>query len=123
MPTIQIFGIKNCDSVKKALKFFDEHNIEYCFCDYKAQESIINKDIIQKWLVSVGANKLLNKRSTTYRNLSDDDKDKANTDNINIIAELLNMHKTLIKRPVVAYKEQIMVGFNKSEFEIAFLQR
>jgi len=118
---IQVFGIKNCDSVKKALKFFDEHNIGYCFCDYKAQESIINKDIIKKWLLYVGANKLLNKRSTTYRNLQENEKELSNSSDNSVIAELLDTYKMLIKRPVIVYGDNVLAGFNKAEFEMTFL--
>ena len=64
---IKVYGIKNCDSVKKALKFFKEHNLTYDFFDFKTQELSCKK--IDEWSEKVGTKPLFNARSTTYRNL------------------------------------------------------
>ncbi len=112
---IDIYGIKSCDSVKKAIKFFKEHDIEYNFYDFK--DKSVNCDKITLWLKSVEMKTLFNSRSTTYRNLklkelNPDDSTKK---------EYLCKHNLLIKRPVIEYNDQIIVGFNLSNYEGVFL--
>jgi Spx/MgsR family transcriptional regulator len=124
---IKIYGISNCDSVKKAIKFFNLNKIEFVFYDYKKDINIINTNDIKNWLSKVGVNKLLNKRSTTYKNLDESELDKNkifnNCDDKEVI-ELLNKHKLLIKRPIVIYGDNcfnVIVGFKQDIFESEFL--
>ena len=112
---IKVYGIKNCDSVKKALKFFKEHQLEYELFDFKTEALPCTK--IDEWLQKTDINKLFNSRSTTYRNLklkelnlSDDEK-----------KEWLCKENLLIKRPVVDYKDTLLVGFNEEEYKRTFL--
>jgi len=107
---IRVYGIKNCDSVKKALSFFKKHNIEYEFFDFKTQALPCQK--ITYWLQKVDINKLFNTRSTTYRNLklkeinlSDEQK-----------AEWLCRENLLIKRPVIEFDDKVIVGYNEEEY-------
>jgi len=112
---LHVYGIKHCDSVKKALKFFQTHHIEYRFHDIKTEP--ITRLKITGWLEHVALSKLFNTRSTTYRNLklkehhlSDDDK----------IAWLCK-EPMLLKRPVVEYTNGTLVGFNHANYEGEFL--
>jgi len=112
---ITIYGIKNCSSVKKAFQFFNDHSIEYTFVDFKT--SPVEKDTILQWSQKVGLTVLLNTKGTTYRtldlkslNLSDNDK-----------IEWMAKENRLIKRPVIEYNADIIVGFNPTQYEGIFL--
>ncbi len=113
--TITVYGIKNCDSVKKARKWFEQHNIAYTFHDFRAD------GIDHKWVADIaekaGWEVLLNKRGTTYRQLSDDV--KANIDEQSAL-QLMAQNPTLIKRPVVTDGDTVSVGFNASSFEQSY---
>ena len=112
---IQVYGIKNCDSVKKALKFFKAHNLEYTLHDFKEQQ--VDCDTISSWLTQVEMKTLFNARSTTYRNL------KLKELNLDEKAqqEWLCKENLLIKRPVVNYNDKIIVGFNEENYKGVFL--
>jgi len=112
---IKVYGIKNCDSVKKALSFFKKHDIEYELHDFKLEPA--SCDRVSSWLKTVDMKTLFNSRSTTYRNfklkeMSLDDSQKE---------EWLCKENLLIKRPVVEYKDNIIVGFNEENFKGVFL--
>lgn len=111
---IKVYGIKNCDSVKKALSFFKKHELEYELFDFKTQELPCNK--ITEWLTNTDMKKLFNSRSTTYRNLKlkELDLDEAGQ------AEWLCKENLLIKRPVVEYDNSLLVGFNEDEYTRSF---
>jgi len=112
---IKVYGIKNCDSVKKALNFFKKHEIEYELFDFKTQELPCSK--IDEWSEKVAVKTLFNARSTTYRNLKlkelnlDEDGQK----------EWLCKENLLIKRPVVEFNDNLLVGFNQEIYERSFL--
>lgn len=96
--TLTVYGIKNCSSVKKALNILDEHQVTYDFFDFKKQE--MTNDLLDKFINEFGMEKVLNKRSTTWRKLSDEDKDAASRDD-NAAKELMITQPNLIKRPIV----------------------
>ncbi|MFI3246297.1 MAG: arsenate reductase [Ferrimonas sp.] len=107
---LTIYGIKNCDSVKKARKYFERQGTEYQFYDFREQG--ITEELLIQWLQQVPFRTLLNTRSTSWRNLSDCDKadlteDKAKT--------LMLANPTLIKRPVIITNGQMTVGFNSKD--------
>ena len=112
---IQVYGIKNCDSVKKALSFFKKHDIAYTLHDFKTQALPSQK--IDEWLERVDMKTLFNAKSTTYRNLKlkelnlDDEAKK----------EWLCRENLLIKRPVVENNGDVIVGFNEENYTRNFL--
>ena len=112
---IKVYGIKNCDSVKKALKFFKANNLDYTLFDYKAEPLPCEK--IDFWLTKVEIKTLFNARSTTYRNL------RLKEMNLDVTqqAEWLCKENLLIKRPVVEYKDEVIVGFNEENYQRSFL--
>jgi Spx/MgsR family transcriptional regulator len=112
---IEVYGIKNCDSVKKALKFFKEHNLEYTLHDFKINS--VKCDTISSWLTQVDMKILFNTRSTTYRNL----KLKEHNLNEEEQKEWLCNQNLLIKRPVIAYKDKIIVGYSEENYKGIFL--
>jgi len=112
---VKVYGIKNCDSVKKALKFFKEHDIAYELFDFKAQKLPCAK--VDEWLQKVDINTLFNSRSTTYRNLK---LKELNLDEAGK-KEWLCKENLLIKRPVVEYNDNLLVGYNEDEYKRIFL--
>ncbi|NVD45243.1 ArsC family reductase [Qipengyuania atrilutea] len=117
MTNITIYGIPNCDTVKKARKWLDAECIDYTFHDYKKEG--VDEAELARWADTVGWEVLLNRRGTTYRKLPDDE--KADVDREKAL-RLMAEHPSLIKRPV-AMKEDahaILVGFTQSEWENAF---
>lgn len=103
---MNIYGIKNCDTVKKALKLLESKGISYTFVDYR--EVPIDDDRLNQWLNTVGSETLINTRSTTWRKLSDAEREQ------NPLA-LLKQHPTLIKRPVVECNNAVVVGYKELE--------
>ena len=124
--TITIYGIKSCSTMKKAFTKLDELGVSYDFHDYKKQG--IDKDSVQRWVNELGIDKVLNKRGTTWRKLTDEQKQAAD-ENVNNAIELLIENTSMIKRPIVegqlADKNNdqpiLLCGFDEAEFEAAFL--
>lgn len=106
-----VFGIKNCDTVKKARRWLDANGVEYRFHDFR--QDGLDKTIIENWLQSVDWETLLNKRGTTWRKLEDPRKDSL--DQSTAVALMLE-NPTLIKRPVVETEHGCFVGFKDTEF-------
>ena len=110
-----IYGISNCDSVKKAKNWLDSRNIDYKFHDFRKQG--LEPETIKDWLTQIAWDKLLNKRSTTWRNLDAKIQQSVNAENI---IQLLVENPTLIKRPVLKVNGIINVGFNVDTYEGLF---
>ena len=102
-----LYGIANCDSVKKAQKFLREAEVDFEFVDFR--QNPITPEKLNQWIDQLGLDTLVNKRSTTYRQLSDEQKG-------NITQALILKNPTLIKRPVLETQGQIMVGFNQAAY-------
>ena len=109
-----VFGIKQCDTVKKACRWLEQHDLNYTFHDFRVDG--IDTSTIQTWLDELGANTLVNKRSTTYRQLSDEDKSRLEQDPTAVLSE----YPTLIKRPVIAHETRLSVGFSDALFTSLF---
>ena len=112
---IEVYGIKNCDSVKKALKFFKAHELEYRLFDFKTENLPCEK--ITEWLHQAEIKTLFNARSTTYRNLK---LKELNLDEKEQAAWLCK-ENLLIKRPVVEFNGDVLVGFNEETYKRSFL--
>lgn len=110
-----IFGIKNCDTVKKARRWLDENNISYTFSDFRDEQP--NAERIRSWIEILGLDSVLNKRSTTYRQL--DAKDKESTE-VEHWIPLIETHVTLIKRPLLKHEGQLQVGFSEKMYKDIF---
>jgi arsenate reductase len=103
-----IYGIPNCDSVKKARSWFESQDLAYTFIDFrKTAPSPLQ---VGNWIAAVGEKALLNKRSTTWKNLSDDDRLEAEKGNA----------LALIKRPVLEHEGATTVGFNATDYATKF---
>jgi Spx/MgsR family transcriptional regulator len=112
---ITIYGIKNCGSVKKAFQFFNDHALDYTFVDFKT--SPVDKNKISQWSQKAGLTLLLNTKGTTYRTLDLKSLVLNESDKIEWMAK----ENRLIKRPVIEYNANIIVGFNVTQYEGIFL--
>ena len=108
---IRVFGIPNCDQVKKSQKWLNDHKIKFDFHDYKNQG--ISKNRLVEWCKTVDWELLLNKRSRTWKELSE--KNRSNLTQAKAIS-LMQQHPTLIKRPVVENGKTTIVGFDSKVF-------
>ena len=104
--SITLYGIKACDTMKKARTWLDEHGLSYAFHDYKV--SAIDAANLQKWCDEHGWDKVLNRAGTTFRKL--DEADKQDLDQARAIALML-AQPSMIKRPVLDLGERTLLGF------------
>lgn len=112
---ITVYGIKNCDTVKKALKWLAEHGIEHQLHDYRTDG--LNEDFLIKAEQQFGWDNLLNRRSTTWRNL--DEQVKKTLEKPTALS-VLTTYPTLIKRPIILQDDIALIGFNDKLYEQAF---
>ena len=121
MMQIQIYGIPNCDTVKKARKWLDAQGLDYAFNDYKKVGA--DADKLTVWIADKGVDAVLNKRGTTYRKLSE--AEKADAQDSHKVVALLVQHPSMIKRPVAEYSATdeggILIGFKEDEWSAALL--
>ena len=111
---VTIYGIKNCDTMKKARTWLDKAGVAYEFHDYKAAG--IDKASLEAWAGKVGWDVLLNKSGTTFRKLSE--ADKATINERKAIALMMDQ-PSMIKRPVLDVGGKLLVGFKPAEYEKA----
>ena len=111
----KIYGIKNCDTVKKAQKWLEANNIAYEFHDFKT--SGLPETLLAQWLEKTSWELLVNKRSTTYRALPQDTKDNLNEA---LARQALLAQPTLVKRPVLVVNQQLHVGFKPAQYQEIF---
>ena len=104
--SITIYGIKNCDTMKKARAWLDDHGVAYAFHDYKS--SGIDKDRLNAWSDEVGWETLLNRAGTTFKKLPDADKDGLTKKKA---LALMLAQPSMIKRPVLDLGKKRVVGF------------
>ena len=102
---ITLYGIKNCDTVKKARTWLEQNTIAYQFHDFRADG--LEPQQIKSWIDALGLETLVNKRSTTWKELDDATKQQFAANAVNIILA----HPTLIKRPLLDTGKQQYVGF------------
>jgi len=113
--SITLYGIKACDTMKKARSWLDEQGVSYAFHDYKAVG--IDQAHLQKWCVEHGWQIVLNRAGTTFRKL--DDAQKADLDEEKAISLML-AQPSMIKRPVLDLGGRSLVGFKPDIYAAAF---
>ena len=113
--TVTLYGIKNCDTVKKARRWLDANGVDYAFHDFR----IDGLDALQlrQWAAAVGWDTLLNRRGTTWRQLPETE--RAQVDEHKALALML-AQPTLIKRPVLVVDDAVHVGFTDSGYQALF---
>ena len=112
---ITIYGIKNCDTIKKARAWLDARGVSYAFHEYKSVG--IDRARLEQWAKRVGWETLLNRAGTTFRALPDSK--KAELDAGRAIALML-AQPTMIKRPVLAIGDRLLVGFKPEQYAAVF---
>ncbi len=112
---VTVYGIKACDTMKKARAWLDEHRIGYAFHDYKIAG--IERAVLEGWVGQVGWETLLNRSGTTFRKLPQEDRD--NLDAAKAI-NLMLRQPSMIKRPVLERGGELLVGFKPAIYEQAF---
>jgi arsenate reductase len=110
-----IYGIPNCDTMKKARSWLDKHKVAFDFHDYKKQG--IDKAVLEGWVKKVGWEILLNRAGTTFKKLPDADKDGLTEKKA---VALMLAQPSMIKRPVLDAKGKITVGFKPESYQALF---
>jgi Spx/MgsR family transcriptional regulator len=109
---LQVYGLKNCDSCRNTLRWLEARNVPYTFHDVRADG--LDADLLGDWLRTDHREYLVNRRSTTWRKLTDAQKAQAETDPLPLLME----HPTLLKRPVITDGEVLLdVGFDPDSLE------
>ena len=109
---IKIYGIKNCDTIKKTLKWFEAHNVEYQFIDYKKEPP--TEALAATFLNAHPWDVVINKRGTTWRKL--DDATKSQMDST-LAIETIVQAPSIIKRPIIENNGNIWIGYDETVFK------
>ena len=113
-----LYGIKNCNTVKKAIAWLNSHNIPFEFHDYKKQG--ISESKLQEWSRQLGVNSLINRKGTTWRKLDEEQKESSKNEEKAI--ELMTTHTSLIKRPLIEENGKVLtLGFDEYEYVEKFV--
>jgi arsenate reductase (glutaredoxin) len=113
---VTLYGIPNCDTVKKARTWLDQNGVAYTFHDFK--KAGLNQAHVGGWLKQVGWDVLVNRKGTTWRALSDDR--KATVNDAASAAALMLESPSVIKRPVLDFNGSMHVGFSTASYEQIF---
>jgi Spx/MgsR family transcriptional regulator len=112
---IKVYGIKACDTMKKAMTWLENNDIDFIFHDYK--KLAIDEPKLREWLTKVEWSELINRRGTTWRKLSEDQ--KADVDN-DAAVKLMLENQSLIKRPLLEKGDEIFLGFKAEHYASIF---
>lgn len=113
---VKLYGIPNCDTVKKALTYFKDKNIPVSFHNFKTDG--ISAEKLEEWFSAAGINKVVNKNSTTYKDLDDPAKEALESPQSAI--PILQEHTSIVKRPVVETQGKTLLGFRKDDYDSLF---
>jgi arsenate reductase len=109
--TITLYGIKNCDTMKRARAWLDTHRVDYAFHDYKVAG--IDRATLERWQREVGLERLLNRSGTTFRKL--DESLRASLDEASALTLML-AQPSMVRRPVLETGAGILVGFDPAQY-------
>jgi len=109
---LTLYGIPNCNTMKKARTWLDEHQLEYSFHDYK--KAGIDQATLERWVEQLGWEPLVNRRGTTWRKLPEEQREAINQE---LALQLMQDNPSLIKRPVLDTGSQLLVGFDMDQWE------
>ncbi len=118
MKTLTIYGIKNCDTMKKTFSWFDNNGISYQFHDYKKLG--IDEKTLKSWLSKTDLDILVNKKGTTFKKLNSDEQIACHK--IDGAIPLLLEKSSMIKRPLIAFNKKIYIGYEPETWETIFLK-
>ena len=113
---LHVYGIRNCDTCRSTMKWLETRNVPYTFHDFRMDG--LPEELLEGWLASSHAPYLVNKRSTTWRQLSGVEQQAVDAGDQTALMALLLAHPTLIKRPVITDGKTILdIGFSPSHLE------
>ena len=116
---IKIYGIKNCDTMKKAFRWLEEHQLAYDFHDYKKLG--LSEEQAKSWLASQGWENIINKRGTTWRKL---DESLRNNMNDELALETIQSNTSMIKRPIlISETGELLLGFDAERYQQALINQ
>jgi arsenate reductase len=113
---VTVYGIPNCDQVRKARSWLDVHQVEHNFHDFKKQG--LSTGLANKWIEDAGAERIINRKGATWRGL--DDASKARADKATDAVALVCEQPSLIKRPVLEHAGKLLVGFDPEQYASLF---
>lgn len=113
---MKIYGIKNCDTMKKAFTWLNNKGTEYTFFDYKKET--LTEDPFKFWLTKLPLEQIVNKQGTTYKKLTDEQ--KVAIQNPDTAFDIIKANTSVIKRPLIEINNQVYVGFNKATWTEIF---
>ncbi|WP_017347717.1 ArsC family reductase [Pantoea sp. A4] len=114
----KLYGIKNCDTIKKARRFLEQQNVAYQFHDYRVDG--LDETLMQKFIAELGYEALLNTRGTTWRKLPEAEREAIN--NADSAAALMLAQPAIIKRPLLCAADgSMLLGFNEDNYQ-TFIQ-
>jgi len=112
---VTIYGIKNCDTMKKAFTWLDKHGVAYTFHDYKKAGA--DRERLEQWCKQFGWETVLNRVGTTFRKLPDKDKEGLNASKA---IKLMLEHPSMIKRPMLDTGRRVLAGFKPDDYQATF---
>jgi Spx/MgsR family transcriptional regulator len=115
MSSTTLYGISNCDTIKKARNWLRDHDIDYQFHDYRKQG--LEGQLLQSMATQLGWEVMLNRRGTTWRALSEEE--KSSVDEISAL-RLMHANPALIKRPILAHNGDLHIAFSEQQYQEIF---
>ncbi len=112
---VTLYGISNCDTIRKAKKWLDHENIDYRFHDYRKQG--LDTQQLQHWVQQLGWEAMINRRGTTWRQLSDEQKQNIDPQRA---VELMLKYPAMIKRPLLESGDDLELGFSDKQYRTRF---
>lgn len=116
MPNITIFGIKNCDTMQKAFRWLDSKQVPYTFHDFK--KGNLRAEDVEFWLKDLNIEEIINKKGTTWRKLTEEEKSSISDSKKAI--EIILKNPSVVKRPLVQMGKKHIVGFIPEQWDILF---
>ena len=120
--TVTVYGIPNCDQIRKTRRWLDLHGVDYRFHDYRSDG--LDRATLEDWQARVGLSEVINTRSQTWRTLDEAQRKAVAEADFDAVCKLLQAHPTLIRRPIVttdARPDKLQIGFQEDELH-AFLR-
>ncbi len=113
--SVVVYGIKNCNTMKKTFDWLNAHQIAFEFHDYKKQG--IDEALANRLVKHIDLEVLINKRGTTWRKFSEADKESLDK---TTAPKLIQQNSSVVKRPIICFGKSYLVGFNEAQLEQAF---
>ena len=113
--TVTLYGIPNCDTIKKARRWLADHAIDYRFHDYRKQG--VERELLQSMAAELGWEAMLNRRGTTWRAVPETVKAKLDED---VALQLMQQNPAIIKRPILAARGRLNLGFSPQQYQEIF---